>query len=193
MTRIALVQGHPTPGGRQFCHALAEAYAAGATARGHEVRVLTLADLEIPVLRSRDSWMLEHAPASLRDAQDTLAWAEHLVIIYPLWLGSMPALLKAFLEQVLRPGFALPRAQPGRKARKPLAGRSARIIVTMGMPAFFYRFFYRSHGLKVLERNILAFVGIRPVRHSIIGSVEGTPRHRQAWLRAVRRLGERAR
>ena len=35
-------------------------------------------------------------------------WAQHLVLMFPLWLGDMPALMKAFLEQVARPGLAGP-------------------------------------------------------------------------------------
>lgn len=39
-------------------------------------------------------------PATLQDA-------EHIVFVSPLWLGTMPALLKGFLEQVMRPDVAL--------------------------------------------------------------------------------------
>lgn len=92
--------------------------------------------------------------------------------MFPLWLGDVPALLKAFFEQALRPGFAIGKAAPGRLWKKLLKGRSARVIVTMGMPAFFYRLYYRAHGVKSLKRNILEFCGISPVRASLIGTVE---------------------
>src|SRR3546814_10287671 len=78
------------------------------------------------------------------------SWADHLVILYPLWLGDVPALLKGFLEQILRPGFAIDEGSTGMSA-KLLTGRSARIIVTMGMPAPIYRLFFRAHSLKSLE------------------------------------------
>jgi putative NADPH-quinone reductase len=71
-----------------------------------------------------------------------VAWADHLVIIYPLWLGSMPGMLKSFFEQLLRPGFAFAPAAGRGMPRKLLKGRSARIIVTMGMPALFYRWYF---------------------------------------------------
>ena len=89
--------------------------------------------------------------------------------------GSMPALLKAFLEQVLRPGFAFGAAERRGMPKKLLAGKSARIVVTMGMPAFFYRLYYRAHSLKSLERNILGFVGIKPVRVTLLGNVGFDP------------------
>jgi len=52
--RILIVQGHPDPAGGHFCHALADAYAAGATAGGHEVERLEVARLEFPLLRTKE-------------------------------------------------------------------------------------------------------------------------------------------
>jgi len=111
------------------------------------------------------------------------------VIVYPLWLGCMPALLKAFFEQTLRPGFAI---KPERNSLDAglLHGKSARIIVTMGMPAAIYRFYFRAHSLKSLERNILRFCGIGPISHCIIGSIEAIGQaKREAWLRRIESLG----
>ncbi|MEJ2060075.1 MAG: NAD(P)H-dependent oxidoreductase [Gammaproteobacteria bacterium] len=188
--RIAIIQGHPDPAGRHFCHALAEAYAAGAQAGGHELKTINVAEQDIPLLHDRAEWESAEVSPAIRANQEVIAWADHLVIVYPLWLGSMPAMLKAFLEQVLRPGFAFgpgPRAGMGKKLLK---GKSARIVVTMGMPAFFYRLYYRAHSLKSLERNILAFLGIGPIRASLIGMAEGgDDARREKWLQKLTRLG----
>ena len=117
-----------------------------------------------------------------------------MVIVFPLWLGDMPARLKGFFEQALRPGFAIGEAAPGRLWKKLLKGRSARIIVTMGMPAFFYRLYYRSHSVKSLRRNILEFCGFSPVGTTLIGTVEDrSPGVREAWLAKMRLLGAAAR
>lgn len=186
--RIAIIQGHPDPAAGRFGRALAAAYAAGAAGAGHEVRIIEVAALDFSPLRTREEW--EGPPAeAIRQAQETIAWAEHLVIIYPLWLGSMPALLKAFLEQVMRPGFAIARPEEGGMRRKLLAGRSAHVVVTMGMPALVYRWYFRAHSLKTLERNILRFCGISPVRVTLIGAVEGRAAHRARWLARMGELG----
>lgn len=190
MTRITIIDGHPDPAGARFVHALADAYAEGASA-SHETRRINLAELDFPLLRTSEDWRHGTPPPAIADAQGDILWAEHLVFLYPLWLGDVPALLKAFLEQVARPGFAIGPAEKG-FPQKLLNGRSARVIVTMGMPGLFYSLFYRGHGVKSLERNVLRFVGIAPVHHTIIGSVEKSQRHRSAWLRRVRRLGSRA-
>jgi putative NADPH-quinone reductase len=187
--KIALIDGHPDPDRARFCHALAGAYAEAAESAGHTVRRITIAEIEFPILRSAQTWETGDPTPEIRQCQEAIGWADHLVLIYPLWLGSMPALTKGFLEQVFRPGFAIARERmrpwPGL-----LTGKSARIIVTMGMPAWLYRWFFLAHSLKSLERNILRFSGIKPVREMLIGGIEagGAPA-RTRWLAAVRDLG----
>lgn len=189
--RIGIIDGHPDRDPSRFCHALADAYAAGAGEAGHDVRLLRLADLEFPILLDRASWEASHACRDLAEAQNMVAWSEHLMIVHPLWLGAAPARLKALLEQIFRPGFAFGtgQAMSGR-----LTGRSSRIIVTMGMPAPIFRLWFGAHGLKAMKRSILAFVGFRPIRDTLIGGIEGlTPARRQVWLSRVRALGFRGR
>jgi len=104
--RILILQGHPDTRARHLCHALEDAYAAGAEAAGHTVRRVNVAALDFPLLRSQAEWEHGVLPAVLAPAQANIAWAQHLVLLFPLWLGDMPAVLKGFLEQVARPGFA---------------------------------------------------------------------------------------
>ena len=130
-------------------------------------------------------------PVVIREAQRVIAWAGHLLIVFPLWMGDMPAVLKGFFEQVLRPGFALDESKPGRLPAKLLKGRSARVVVTMGMPAFFYRLYYRGHSVKSLRRNILGLCGIAPVRTSMVGLV-GVAGSREKWLAQAAALGRKA-
>jgi len=187
--RIAVIQGHPDPGGDHYGHALALAYAGAAVEAGHEVRQIEVARLDFPLLRTYEDFHHGSVPKSLREAQDAIGRADHLVLFYPLWLGTMPALMKGFLEQVLRPGFAFDAGEEGRMPKGRLAGKSARIVVTMGMPAFVYRLFFRAHGLKTLERSILGLCGVSPVRHTLIGMVEESAARREKWLAKMRELG----
>lgn len=170
--RIVLIQGHPDVVSRHLGHALEDAYAQGAEAAGHEVRRISVAELDFPLLRSQQAWEEGALPASLVQAQADIAWAQHLVLFFPLWLGDMPALLKGFLEQVARPGFAFKADANNTFGKKGLTGRSARVVVTMGMPALIYRWYFRAHSVKNLERNILGFVGISPVNETLIGMVD---------------------
>jgi putative NADPH-quinone reductase len=62
----------------------------------------------------------------------------------------------------------------------------------MGMPATVYRWYFRAHSLKSLERNILGFVGIAPVRETLIGTVaEMAPESANKWLAKLEKLGGR--
>jgi putative NADPH-quinone reductase len=188
--RILLLQGHPDPRRGHLCHALAEAYVAAAIGEGHEVRHIEIARLEFPLLRSQHEWEQGALPDSLRSAQADIAWSQHLVLIFPLWLGDMPALLKGFLEQVARPGFAFKVDGGNPMGRKGLRGRSARVVVTMGMPALVYRWFFWAHSVKSLERNILKFVGFAPVRTSYLG-MAGNPSAAKVagWIGELAELG----
>lgn len=188
--RILLIQGHPDAVTPHLCHTLAEAYAEGAEAAGHEVRWTDVARLDFPLLRSQQAWEHGELPPALQSAQDDIAWAEHLVLFFPLWLGDMPALLKGFLEQVARPGFAFTAEGGNPFGRKGLTGRSARVVVTMGMPALVYRWIFRAHSLRSLERNILGFVGIGPIHETLIGGVDGLGEAGvQRWRDSLAELG----
>lgn len=192
--RILLIQAHPDATQPHLCHALASSYASGAEKAGHLVRRVNLAELDFPLLRSQQDREKGAVPASLKLAQDDIGWAEHIVFFFPLWLGDMPALLKGFLEQVARPGFAFTREEGGNPfGKKGLTGRSARVVVTMGMPALVYRWYFRAHSVKSLERNILGFVGIAPVHETLIGMTGNMkPLEAAKWLDKLERLGAKA-
>lgn len=192
--RIVIIQGHPDPRGGHFGHALADAYARGAIEAGHEVDRIDVAHMDFPLLRSKEEFDRSEPPPAIREAQEQIRQAEHLVLLYPLWLGDLPALFKGFLEQVLRPGFAMRPPSRGQMWQKLLKGRSARVVVTMGMPALVYRWYFGAHSLKLLRRNILGFVGIAPVRSSVVGMVEGpATARRERWLATMHGLGRTAR
>jgi putative NADPH-quinone reductase len=187
--RILIIQGHPDASQEHYGHAFSGAYRDGAIEAGHDVRVVTVAAIDFPLLHSKLEWDEGPLPAQLTSAQIDLAWAEHIVLFFPLWLGGMPAMLKAFLEQVLRPGFAVASSPEKSLDRKLLSGRSARLVVTMGMPAMVYRLYFRAHSIRALERNILGFVGMAPIHETLIGSVETVSADQRAtWLEKLRRL-----
>lgn len=189
--RIMVIQGHPDPVEEHLCHALERAYSEAAIAAGHEVRVIAVSKLDFPLLRSQKAF---HGPLpeALEVSKEALQWADHLLIIYPLWLGTMPALLKAYIEQLFRPGVAISENAEG-WPRSLLKHKSCHIVVTMGMPAFAYRLFFRAHSLRSLERNILRFSGIKPVRDTLIGMVDSADeQRREKWFARMRRLGKSA-
>lgn len=194
LKRILVINAHPDRLKHHLCTSFAETYIEGASAAGHETRRIDLAGFSFPLLHSQEEFECGKVPEELQAAVDDICWAEHLVFIFPLWLGTMPALLKAFLEQVMRPGVAFEYAKRGGVAKTLLKGRSAHLIVTMGMPTIVYRLWFFNHGIAALRRGILNFVGIRPVRESYYGMLEQAgDATRKKWIEQVRVFGSKAR
>lgn len=189
--KVLLIQGHPDASKRHLGHALAESYAAGAKESGHLVRQIHVAELDFPLLRSQYDYENGVVPPSLKPAQADILWAEHLVVFFPLWAGDMPALLKGFFEQTFRPAFT--GASASRFGKTSLSGRSARVVVTMAMPALVYRWYFRAHSVKSLERSLLGIVGIAPVHETLIGmAADMKAADAAAWSTKLQRLGGKA-
>jgi len=188
--RILLILGHPSPTG--FCAALAADYTQAALAAGHEVRQLRLGEMAFdPVLRQ--GYQQEQAlEADLSDAQADILWAEHLTLVYPIWWGGIPALLKGFFDRVFLPGFAF-KYRPGKAfPDKLLKGRTAHLLVTLDTPAWYYRWFHHMPGLHEVRKTTLQFCGITPRRTLTFGPVLGSSaRQRQAWLHQAQAIARR--
>jgi putative NADPH-quinone reductase len=189
---ILLINGHPDAGNEHFCDAIAQKYSSAALAAGHQIECINVNEIEFDLLQSKEDYDTQSPPEAIANVQRAVLEADHLVVVYPLWMGHMPALLKGLFEQLFRRDFAGERLDEA-KFRKLFRGRSARIIVTMGMPGYVYKWFFRAHTLKGLKRNILDFIGFKPVKATVIGDVyEGNDKELKLELREISRLGQLA-
>lgn len=166
--RILLIQGHPDASEPRLCHALALSFATGAEEAGRIVRLVNVAGLDFPLQRSQKDFQADTVRASLKPVQEDILCAEHLVIFFPLWAGDMPALLKGFLEQLMRPSFSGEHASFFDK--KALSGCSARVVVTMDMPAFIYRW-YVLWVWQALASHLAFFTAIYPLASVFAGVI----------------------
>lgn len=186
--KILIIDGHPDPVRARFCHAMVDAYVDGAMSAGKETRLITVAELPCEMLRTAAEFAAPPNSAHIVSAQADITWADHVVLVFPLWLGGAPALLRAFLEQVARGNFFAATEGPG--IRSKFKGKSARVIVTMGMPAIIYRLFFHAHGVRNIMSGVLGFAGFGPVRATLFGAIESvTARQQRARLAQVRALG----
>lgn len=184
--RIAVIVGHPAAD--SLCGELADSYAAAAIAAGHEVRVLRLAQLSFDPLLHAGYRQTQPLEADLQAAQASVLWAEHLVFAYPIWWGSVPALLKGFLDRILLPGFAF-RYAGKNFPEQLLRGRSAQLLVTMDTPPWYFRWMQRMPGIVQMKKTTLEFCGIAPVKVATFGPViSSTPAQRTVWLAKAARL-----
>ena len=188
--RILVILGHPSPD--SFCAALAAAYVDGARSAGHEVQLLALNKLAFdPVLHTSYTGEQTLEP-DLQAAQSAILRAQHLVFVYPLWWGGLPALLKGFMDRVFLPGFAFRYLKGSSRCDRLLTGRSARLLVTMDTPPWYLRWVYRRPGHRQMKQATLEFCGISPVRISSLGVIKGaSEKQLKNWLNQAEKLGGR--
>ena len=187
--RCLLILAHPRRD--SLCGALFDACAAGALMAGMECRQLILSELKFDPDVHTDSPEQQPLEPDLVRAQRDIAWAEHLVFVYPTWWGTFPALLKGFLDRVLTPGFAF-RHVSHDQWDKLLAGRTADLITTMDTPPLIYRLIYRAPGRQALARATLGYCGVRTARVHAFGPViASSNEQRKRWLEEARTSGGR--
>lgn len=189
--KILLILGHPSE--NSFCNALLEAYQKGAAAAGAECRTVYISRLTFDInlsdgYKNGESMQLEQ---DLADAQELIAWADHLVLAYPNWWGFMPALTKGFIDRIFLPGFAFKHHSGKIFPEKLLKGKSLRVLVTMDTPKWWFYLMYRASQYQIMKDIIFGYVGFKPIRFSTFGFIrKSTPAIRKNWLRKVEELGE---
>ncbi|MFC1775025.1 NAD(P)H-dependent oxidoreductase [Nanoarchaeota archaeon] len=187
MKKILIVLGHPRK--KSFCNALSEEYEKGAKEAGASVKRLDLTKLKFdPILRLDGKQELEK---DLIKSQKLIKWADHVVLVYPTWWFTYPALLKGWIDRTFMPDFAY-RFHKSGLWDKLLKGRSARLIVTMDAPPLMYRFLFKAPGHNSIKKGTLEFCGVKPVRIFNVGSVKrSTEEKRLKWLSKAKELGKR--
>lgn len=181
--RTLVILGHPRK--QSLCGSIAEAYADAARDAGAASKVLCLADLRFdPVLHAGFE-----APQPLEEdllrAREAIEWATHVTWVFPVWWGGAPALLKGFIDRTFLPRWAFNAKAKGRPEGL-LAGRSARLLVTMDAPGWFDRWFYGASSRRAMARATLWYTGFAPVRTRVFPEVLHTDEAKRAtWMQKV--------
>ncbi|MCB9970216.1 MAG: NAD(P)H-dependent oxidoreductase [Hyphomonas sp.] len=160
-----------------------DAYADGAVGAGHTVSRINISDFDIACLHT-PAEITEPPPEPILSEREKIGAADHLVIAFPLWMGGMPAKLKAFFEQAARGGYFVKMEGDGWPEQM-MKGKTARVLVSMAMPGPVYRFGMDEGALKALERGILGLSGFRQVHHTLIGGAQRLPRRMSAPGRPI--------
>jgi NAD(P)H dehydrogenase (quinone) len=188
MKKVLIINGHPDKG--SFCSELAESYKRGADASGAECKLVYLTDLDFnPVLKYGYRQRTEIEPDLIR-VQNDISEADHLVIVYPNWWSTYPALLKGFIDRAFLPQFAFRYRENSPMWDKLLKGKTARLIVTMDTPGWYYQLINRNAGYNAMKVGVLEFSGIKPVKITSFGPVKTSDENKRAvWIRKVEKLG----
>lgn len=146
--KTLIVYNHPYEG--SFCNAILKAVQRGLKKGGHTCKVINLdKDNFDPVMRAKDlkafaelgrgieSALMDLDPTVFR-YKKKLEWADHIVMIFPIWWMSMPAMMKGFVDKVIFPGVAYD-MDNGRLVSRLASLKQVTVISTMNTPADIYR------------------------------------------------------
>lgn len=189
MKKVLVINGHPDK--ESFNFGLSASYKKGVEKSGAEVKEINIRELNFdPNLQFGYRKRTELEP-DLLDAQEKLKWADHLVWIYPVWWGSVPAMMKGFLDRVLLPGFAFKKREGSLWWDKFFKGKTARIICTLDQPSWYYKWVYGAPSSKALKKLTLNYIGVSKVRITTIGPIRlSKDSFRAKWLQKVEKLGQ---
>lgn len=188
--KITALDGHP--GTDRLVSAMLDRYLAAAEAAGAVVTRLDLRDMDFdPVLHVGYKEVQPLEP-DLERAKAAITDCDHLVVGFPLWWGSQPALLKGFFDRVFLPGFAFKYHKNDPFWDRLLAGRSADVFVTADTPKFYLRLAHRSPVLRSMKGQILGFVGFKPIKQFYYAPVrKSEAKTRDRWLAQAEARGQK--
>ncbi|WP_368187735.1 NAD(P)H-dependent oxidoreductase [Aestuariibius sp. HNIBRBA575] len=186
--RILVLNGHPAE--TSLSKSLAEKYTQSAQEAGHDVRVLHLRDFDLDYGFGGYS---NHKPLEpcLLAFQADVDWAQHVVLLTPMWWGGMPAKLKGLFDRTLLPGWAFDTRTTKMGMPLPLlGGRTARAIVTSDTPTFLFGLMYHRSLLRQIKGQILHFIGMKPAKITHFAPAsKAKPELAARWLNKVGELG----
>jgi len=189
MKKILIINGHPDKS--SFCFALAERYKKGADTNGTECKLVHLIDLKFNPILTHGYRLVSELEPDLQNIQQDILQADHLVFVYPNWWSTLPALLKGFIDRVFLPNFAFKYHKNDPFWDKLLTGKTARLIVTMDTPAWYYWLINKSAGHNAMKIGVLEFCGIKPVKISVFAPLKSSDeKKRNKWLNEVETLGK---
>lgn len=188
--KVLIINGHPDE--ESFNFALAAHYKKGVEKSEAEIQEINIRDLDFnPNLQFGYRKRTELEPDLLK-AQEKLKWADHIVWVYPVWWGSVPAIMKGFLDRVLLPGFAFKKREGSVWWDKYFTGKTSRLICTMDQPTWFYRLINRSPSHHAMKKLTMNFIGVKSVKITSIGPLRlSEDAFRKKWLAKVQNLGEK--
>lgn len=190
MKKILIINGHPDK--ESFCFALAMSYKKGVDINEANCKLVHLIDVEFnPILKNGYRKIMELEP-DLVQLQKDILWANHLVFVYPNWWATMPALLKGFIDRVFVPGYAFKYKENSPLWDKLLKGKTARLIVTMDTPKWYYWLINKSAGHNAMKIGVLEFCGIKPVNITCCTPIKTSDdAKRKKWLAEIELLGRK--
>ncbi|HUO50064.1 MAG TPA: NAD(P)H-dependent oxidoreductase [Candidatus Paceibacterota bacterium] len=192
--KVFILLGNPDKSG--MCGKLADAYEAGAREGGHDVQRLNIGEMHFDPILHNGYRAIQELEPDLKRFQELMSWADHVVIVYPVWWTDMPAILKGLFDRAWLPGsaFRYIKMKNGHRTmfwHRLYKGKTARTILTSGTPPWLVRLLPGNVNAQ-LKWGVLWFAGFS-VRSLWLGPAENVPDPVcTRWCDKVRSLGRRA-
>lgn len=187
MKRILVINANPKL--TSLCKSLAEQYAAVAIKK-HDVKHINIGDLNFEMNLAEGYDKVIDLEPCLADLQEKILWSEHIVIVSPVWWGTMPAKFKGAIDRVFLPGFSFKYVEGKSIPKKLLKGRTSELLITLDTPAFWYKYIQGNVIYKNFKHCILDFSGIKNKTTTYFGPViNSSSNKRKVWLEKAARLG----
>jgi putative NADPH-quinone reductase len=188
--KVLVINGHPRAG--SYCDALTNAYLEGARTATAILKSIVVRDLKFDPNLPNAHYILPPMEPDLAEATETIRWANHLALIYPVWWGGMPAMLKGFIDRVFLPEFAYRIMDQPPFWVPLLTGKSADVLMTMDTPPALFRVQFGNCAQYAAKKVVLEMSGFKPVRVMTVGPVvPATDARRRRWLAQARALAAR--
>lgn len=188
MSQVLVLNGNPK--NNSLCKGLAEAYADGVRTTGGDVTVIHIADLNFDSDLKQGYEEIPPLEDDLNFLQSAIKEATHILVLSPVWWGTIPAKLKGLFDRVLLPGFAYKFEKGKAIQKKLLKGKTSRVVVTMDAPGWYYRFLLGDPIIKTLKKTILEFCGIKVKNISRFGPVRSsTDQKKESWFQFMKNAG----
>lgn len=190
MKKILIINGHPFK--YSLSSAITERYFQGANRGSNEIKVLNISELKFDPILHKGYQEIQQLEPDLIKAQNDIVWADHLVVIFPIWWSSPPALFKGFIDRVFLPGFAF-KYHPGKTFwDKLLKGRTSEIILTTDAPNWWNKWILNDPAINMIKKGVLEFSGFKVIRVTSLAEIKNQNHHSiERILNKIEKLGER--
>lgn len=188
--KIVIICGHPDAD--TFTGSVLDHYQLAAEEAGHEVHRYNLGSLNFDPILHKGYKEIQHLEEDLQHIQASIRWADHVVIGYPNWWCTMPALLKGLFDRIWLPGFAFNFNKETKKVESHLKGKTGRVFVLCGSHSEFKTWWQFGDFTNEIQYGILGFAGIK-AKVTVYGPCERVGDVcRQDWLKEVANFGKAA-
>jgi putative NADPH-quinone reductase len=188
--KIFILLGHPDSVG--MCRTIADTYEHAAREAGHTVERLNIGEMQFDPILHQGYRAIQPMEPDLLRFQELIKWADHVVIVHPVWWVGMPAILKGLFDRAWLPGSAFRYMKMRSGARsifwhRLYRGKTARIIITSGTAPALVRLLPGNVNAQ-LKWGILWFAGFS-AHATWFGPAENVPETAKSrWLAKVSRL-----